>query len=701
MIIKMRKMLLRFLAVQILIITLSAVSYAATCSNNWRSPSSQTMETEIMTASMTDYANIERYLSIKQGWKTTHVYFLQGVLLVKGLDDDEINYDNIFWYPMMFMQSGVLSKAFPQGPCSITQKTPIALTEAEGEVVRTSQGVIDYNYTLTGKQNVKHFKGVMKFTPKEAAPSDDTVVKGFKIVNHTKPYTVIGSKDMPVTTLGELRRALDAKKDPKDLEKRAQRYQELSDIFAGKDTTKDTMKPEDIIMAPQQTTDLKDDNELYPLRITDKNWGYVNKDGRVVIAPIFQKASFFQGGLASVRIDRKHGVINKTGRFVIAPQYEDIGAFRDGLAWVKKDGKTGFINESGKIVVPIENDSRVFSEFKNGVAIILKNDKRFYIDKNGNYITEDQFCEAAQCSYRKTPRPMQKDKKWGLVNAKNEFILETQYDYIYNEKDGLFLVKKGDLYGFIDKKGNVVIDLQFEDAHNFNDGLAAVKQNGKYGFIDKTGRFVIEPRFDDVRSYRAPYAGSYDNRVAVSFVGGIASVEVNKQWGVIDKTGHYIAVPKFEAAFSCRPPSLGMVQIKKNGKWGLMDRTGKIVIEPQYNDVETDLFHEYAIVSKDTLESSEDKNLRGIVLRKGVIHISGKIVLPTQYRNIYISPNFAHPDIPTVLRLEKEFPLVDYMDASGNVFVMTDKVCGRNVIKNGKGEVTWPKNIKELCGQKN
>lgn len=112
MIIKIKKMLFCLLAIQILFITFSAISYATTCSNNWLRPSSQTMETEIMSASMTEYANIERYFSIKQGWKTTHIYFLRGVLLIKGLDDDEIKYDDIFWLPMVFMQGGVLSKAF-------------------------------------------------------------------------------------------------------------------------------------------------------------------------------------------------------------------------------------------------------------------------------------------------------------------------------------------------------------------------------------------------------------------------------------------------------------------------------------------------------------------------------------------------------------------------------------------------------------
>ena len=28
---------------------------------------------------------------------------------------------------------------------------------------------------------------------------------------------------------------------------------------------------------------------------------------------------------------------------------------------------------------------------------------------------------------------------------------------------------------------------------------------------------------------------------------------------------------------------------------------------------------------------------------------------------------------------------------------MTDTVCGNIVVKNGKGQITWPRNIKSLC----
>ena len=680
MIIKIKKMLFCLLAIQILFITFSAISYAATCSNNWLRPSSQTMETEIMYATLTEYANVERYFSMKQGGKTIDIYYLRGALLVKGLDDSEIKYDSIFWLPMVFvMPSGVVSKAVPQGPCSIAQKIPFSLPDAEGEIVPVAPGVLTYKYTALDKNSadtkMNHIRGMMQFTPTLAAPDENANVKGFKLVSRTKPYQVIGSSDMPVTTLKELRRVLDAKKDPRDLAKQAQLYQDLSDILEGKDSMRDTMKIEDIIMAPEETTRQKGNNELYLLKVGNK-WGYVNNAGYVVIEPRFQYAFVFEGSSARVRINSKWGMIDKTGRFIIEPQYDEIGHFRDGLSRVRKNGKVSFINETGKIIVAIEGDDQTVTEYKNGVASFRIKDKNFYIDKNGSYITKDQFCEAIPCYCYKTTCPIVKEGKYGLINAKGDVILNPKYDNINNEKDGLFLVQNGNLYGFIDKMGNLVIDLQFESANDFKDGLAEVKKNGKYGFIDKTGHFVIEPQFDSV----------------MPFEDGIATITIKHKWGLIDSTGRYIYKPQFENVTSQGASFKGGVGVvNENGKWGLIDRTGKYLIEPQFDGIiEPSFFNgfasDFAVVEKDH--------------KRGVIHKSGKIIIYPQYTDIKIYQNYEHPNTPPVFEVTK-YPHKGYTDASGNLFVMTDKVCGQRVVKNGKGEITWPKNIKELCGQKN
>lgn len=609
MIIKMRKMLLCFLVVQILVITLAAISYAATCSNRWSASSSQTMETEIMSATETLYANGERYLSIKRGWKTTHIYFLLGVLLVKGLDDDEINFDTIFWLPMVFLQGGIPDKAFPQGPCSITKKTPISLTEAEGEVVPESQGVIAYDYTLKGKQNVKHFKGVMKFTPPEAAPSDDIIVKDFKIVNRTKPYTVVGSKDMPVTTLGELRRALIEKK------KRSEKW---------------TGPIPEIIMAPEEKEDAGARIEIYPFSF-EPTHVFVDKKGRVVV---------------------------ETPCILISDFYDDIAMCTNKLF------KEGYINREGKVIVEPKYSTQDHDRFSEGLASVKENGKWGYIDKTGALVIKPQF--EISYSFHEGLAATRMDKKWGFIDKTGKFVIEPKFNNVGHFHDDLSSAyiqgKNGWTYGFINRKGDWVIEPQFyPEPRGFSSGLSAINKNGKWGFIDKAGKIVIEPQFERVES----------------FIEESAVVQKNGKFFLIDKLGNCIS-GEYQRMTSTKD---NMIMIGDNDKFGFIDRTGHVIIKPQFDDLRYHgQFSEgLAAVKKDG--------------KVGYINKTGQFIIEPQFDGAGEFKN----GVATGRKNEKTF----LIDKSGQIFVYRDKVCDRNVIKNGKGEMTWPRNIKELCGQKN
>lgn len=65
--------------------------------------------------------------------------------------------------------------------------------------------------------------------------------------------------------------------------------------------------------------------------------------------------------------------------------YDKIYSFNEGLALVKKNDKFGYVNKEGKLVIPmIYYGGRDFSE---GLALVQKkNFKRGYIDKNNNII---------------------------------------------------------------------------------------------------------------------------------------------------------------------------------------------------------------------------------------------------------------------------------------------------------------------------
>lgn len=217
MITKAKNTFLCFLIIQLLLI-MSSVSYAKGCPNNWKRPSTQTMELGTIYATFAKYENGERYLSMKTGKLKIDVYYLRDALLVKGMDDIEINYDSILGLPVMFaLPMQVVSRAVPKGFCNVTEKISFSIMGAEGEISPSAQELLNYKFTSIDKKSAKvkinYFSGTMGFTPPPNAPSEDIDVRGYKLVGQNKPYPVIGSKDLPVTTLGALRRALAEKKN--------------------------------------------------------------------------------------------------------------------------------------------------------------------------------------------------------------------------------------------------------------------------------------------------------------------------------------------------------------------------------------------------------------------------------------------------------------------------------------------------------
>jgi hypothetical protein len=157
-------------------------------------------------------------LSIAAGNTAVDVYYLRGGLLVKGLADSELQYDNIWMLPMAQGMSAVLlASAFPNGPCSVAQKTSFTAFSAKGDISPISTGVLAYAYidggpaAPSGTKGVRH-EGVMKFTPPAAEPPADLDIRSYKLVRRSKPHLVIGTPDLPASTLGELRRWLSGKK---------------------------------------------------------------------------------------------------------------------------------------------------------------------------------------------------------------------------------------------------------------------------------------------------------------------------------------------------------------------------------------------------------------------------------------------------------------------------------------------------------
>jgi hypothetical protein len=306
--------------------------------------------------------------------------------------------------------------------------------------------------------------------------------------------------------------------------------------------------------------------DLFPIFVRtssgfkDSKYGYMDKNGTLVIKPRFAEAGDFYGGLAAVRVgkDDKAGYINRTGALSIKPEFDEATAFSEGLAAVLIDGSWGYVDRTGAMVIsPQFQGARPFSE---GLAAVKS------------------------------------DGDWGYIDAKGAFIISPRFT---GEKsalpfhDGLAPVLSEEKWGFIDKKGGMVIEPRYEDAGEFSQGLAPVLVEKKWGYIDITGHMVIKPKYEEAGSFSEGLAMIVTKKEEpkLEFANGMPwsfTIYVSLLHGYIDHSGKVRIKPKFLDAGPFRHGLAWVNTYKANDagaeeqeRTGYIDMKGVFVWDPQ------------------------------------------------------------------------------------------------------------------------
>ena len=216
---------------------------------------------------------------------------------------------------------------------------------------------------------------------------------------------------------------------------------------------------------------------LAAVQLSDGQWGYIDKAGSLVIKPQFQSASSFSEGLSCVMFDKKYGFIDRTGKMVIPPQFTGPGVFAEGLAPVRVGGKVldpGF----GMVIGPL--GGRYVYIDKAGKEVITLGD---------NVENTNPFSEGLAAVEIKG--------YWGFIDKKGKIVIEPRFGGQPSFSEGLacVIIRDGGGIGFIDKTGAIALKPTFALAENFRDGLAFVYDSldvssSKYGYIDKAGKII-------------------------------------------------------------------------------------------------------------------------------------------------------------------------------------------------------------------
>lgn len=189
-----------------------------------------------------------------------------------------------------------------------------------------------------------------------------------------------------------------------------------------------------------------------------QGWGYLDRTGKMAVAPDFSLTLPFSEGLAAVRDSQgRYGYIDHTGHYVIEPQFTEAYPFSEGLAQVgTANHLMGFIDKTGAFVIPA---------------------------RSGYFSPHSNFSEGLAC--------VESNGLWGYINRRGTMVIPAKFKSPSSFSDGLAVVDTGRKYGYINKSGAFAIPPKYNFAWGFSEGIARVELRGQMAFIDRHGSVLF------------------------------------------------------------------------------------------------------------------------------------------------------------------------------------------------------------------
>ncbi len=286
---------------------------------------------------------------------------------------------------------------------------------------------------------------------------------------------------------------------------------------------------------------------LFPI-LQDGKWGYIDRAGRIAIAPRFGRAERFSEGLAAVVDGEALGYVDATGKLVLVPEHPPAGVihrpFKSGRAAVRVGDRYGYIDRLGKLVIPGRYTTA--DDFSEGFAMACEPGGCGYVDPAGRgaigygFMGSSPVKGGAACTYL----AMSMGRQRVALRRIDGTPIPGEWEGCGNMGDGLVPVRLGGRWSSVDASGRRAIAATFEHAGDFSGGLAPVTvEGGRCGYVDTAGKLVIPASF----------------RTCQPFSGGLARVDLaadafdGDRVAFVDRTGKVVvtgpeASPPFDSA---------------------------------------------------------------------------------------------------------------------------------------------------------
>ncbi len=273
----------------------------------------------------------------------------------------------------------------------------------------------------------------------------------------------------------------------------------------------------------------KADMSLIPYRQGDL-WGYASADRNIAIKPEYSEAGLFYGGLAAIKKGGKYGYINKEGKVVIPIKFLSAKHFRYGYfskgkndkivtaddletnermvlfagASLRTDGYEICINSKGENMPQCPALPEMSAPELNKPDVVT-------IEKNYSTIQRSDLFDKVLSDYKLIPGADEtyyialRNNNYGVFNNKFEVLVPFEYTDLKNVKIGAMnylLADKNGMKGVFFGNGSPYITvenskLQYVETPD-SKKYFIIGKDGKYGVKDMTHNYVVPTEYSDV-----------------------------------------------------------------------------------------------------------------------------------------------------------------------------------------------------------
>lgn len=367
--------------------------------------------------------------------------------------------------------------------------------------------------------------------------------------------------------------------------------------------------------------------------------GLADENKNIILEPIYEEIRAFSNGIHAIKKNGKWGYVNRDGDLIIDFQFYDAKSFSEHLVApvqiTKSPTRWGLIDIQGnEIPISLPRLYSDITEFnKDGIAIGSFFGKKCILNEKGEAIGNQIYQHLAYDKDTDTIIGVENGNLVVIDQFGNIIVKpDDNYTDIYYKSDGMYQVTKNSKGGYMNEEGKLVIGLEFDENYAFSEGLAYVVNDGIGGYINKEGKYVIPPQF----TY-----GSH-------FELGLACVSKGDGYYYIDKTGENPFGQEFISADYFQSNGLADV-VFSDGRCAFIKTDGSIAFEydPEF---EIGYFNTNGIA---TFECDD---------KVGLIDSSGNIKAQSIYDQIELSPEFP-------LHAFCENDMWGYLDEDGNVVI--------------------------------